>query len=244
MEVLRARGRAPVLEIVRETGLSWSEVIKVLTALEGKGVVSRAEVLDLTKPIATAVWEVRAQAAPEPAEGEGIGSVVGLILNPPLLRDLETLPPASMGLLDSLSYAVSSASKSLRIAMPYVGDLMSTLFAQHVQDLRRLSLLRVIAEDDWRNRQALEPLKLFLPNLEVRYATRRAPGGVKVAGAHLKIIVADEELAIVGTFNLTQAHLLVNYDVGVILKGGVVRYLTAIFDAIWNKVSGGACEQA
>ncbi|MEM2188915.1 MAG: phospholipase D-like domain-containing protein [Nitrososphaerota archaeon] len=243
IELLKARRRAPTLEIVKATGLSWDEAIETLFTLENGGAVSRAEVLDLTKPIATAVWELRAEGAPESAEGRELGSVVSLILNPPLLRDLGSPPPASMGLLDSLSYAVSSASRSLRIAMPYVGDLMSALFAQHVQDLKRLSLLRVITEDTRSNRRALEPMRLFLPNLEVRYATKES-GGVKVVGAHLKLIIADEDLAIIGTFNLTQAHLLVNYDVGVLLRGGVVRHLTAIFDAIWNKIVGGAGEQA
>lgn len=243
IEVLKALGKAPTLEIVRASGLRWADALRALTLLEGEGVVRRVEILDYTKPLATAVWALQKPAAPETAEGEALGSIISLILNPPLLRDLGRALPASMGLLDSLDYIVSSASRSLKVSMPYIGELMSTLFTQHLQDLRRVSLLRVITEDEQGNRRALEPLKSYLPNLEVLYATRRVEG-VKVLGVHLKMIIADEELAIVGTFNLTQAHLLVNYDIGFLLRGSVVRRLNEIFDVIWNKLAGEGGGQA
>ncbi|MEM1847494.1 MAG: phospholipase D family protein [Acidilobaceae archaeon] len=236
IELLRRRGRASTAEIVREIGLGWAETLSALSALERSGAVKRVEVLDPTKPLATAVWELQSEELKEPSSTLGV--VVNLILNPPLLRDVGYILPSCMGLLDSLSYVVSSASKGLRIAMPYVGELMTTLFMQHLQELKKVRLLRVITEDNVSNRRALEPMKVFLPNLEIRYATR-VLGGIKVAGAHLKLIIADEELAIVGTFNLTQAHLLVNYDLGLLLKGEVVKHLSAIFDAIWEKVSDG-----
>jgi phosphatidylserine/phosphatidylglycerophosphate/cardiolipin synthase-like enzyme len=241
LECLRRRGRAPTLEIVKDTGLSWTEVADALASLEGGGLVERAGLIDPTKPLSTTVWVLRLAKAPQALEG-GIGIVAGLVLNPPLLRDLSRAPPASMGLIDSLNYIVQAASESLRIMMPYIGDLMSVLFTQHLESLRGLRSVRVIVEDDARNRQALEPLKLYLPNMQALYATRRS-SGVKVAGAHAKLIIADEKVALVGTFNLTQAHLLVNYDVGLLVKGSVVSYLSEIYDALWGAIQSSEAQQ-
>lgn len=241
VKYLKERGSACTLELVSETGLSWIEAVSTLSRLEREGLIRRVEVLDPTKPLATSVWKVQERKGGEQAKAEGLGMVVSLILNPPLVRDLKSAPPASMGLLDSLSYIVNSASSELRVAMPYVGGLMTTLFTQHLQELKKLRTLKVITENTQENRRSLEPLAFFLPNLQVRYATRRV-NGIKVAGAHLKVIIADRELAIVGTFNLTQAHLLVNYDIGLLVRGNVVAHLCSIFDAIWDAISGGGSE--
>jgi len=241
LEYIRQRGRAPTLEIVKDTGLSWTEVADALASLEGSGVVEKAGLIDPTKPLSTTVWVLRPARIPRALEG-GIGTVASLVLNPPLLRDLGRAPPASMGLMDSLNYIVQAASEALRIMMPYIGDLMSALFAQHLESLRGLRSIKVIVEDGTRNRQALEPLKLYLPNMQALYATKRS-GGVKVAGAHAKLIIADEKVALVGTFNLTQAHLLVNYDVGLLVKGSVVSYLSEIYDALWNALQGSEAHQ-
>lgn len=234
---LKERGKACTLELVNEMDLSWVEALNTLSRLERGGLIRRVEVLDPTKPLATAVWEAKEKEKAEQSKVEELGTVVGLILNPPLLRDLKNTPPASMGLLDSLSYIVNSTSSELRISMPYVGGLISTLFTQHLQELRKLKTLRVITEETQDNKRSLEPLSLFLPNLRVRYATRRI-NGIKVAGAHLKLIIADDKMAIVGTFNLTQAHLLVNYDIGLLVRGNIVRHLCLVFDTIWDALSG------
>jgi phosphatidylserine/phosphatidylglycerophosphate/cardiolipin synthase-like enzyme len=47
-------------------------------------------------------------------------------------------------------------------------------------------------------------------------------------------VVIDDELAIVGTFNLTKYHLFVNYDIGLVVRGPIVKYLSEIFDYLWD----------
>jgi len=241
LECIRRRGSAPTLEVVKETGLSWTEVVDALASLEKGGSVIRSGFLDPTKPLSTTVWVASPIAgAPQAPEGEGVGSVVGIVLNPPLIRDLRgRLPAASMGLMDSLDYVVQEASECLRIMMPYIGDLMSVLFTQHINSVSKLRSIYVITEDTSGNRTALEPLKTYLPNLQALYATKKVEG-VKVAGAHAKLVIADEKVALVGTFNLTQAHLLVNYDVGLLVKGKIVKYLREIYDAVWSAQQAGS----
>ncbi|MEM2425190.1 MAG: phospholipase D-like domain-containing protein [Candidatus Bathyarchaeia archaeon] len=235
IDFLRKKNRACTFEIVEMTNFNWIEVLDNLFKLEKEGRVRRIKVLDPTKPLATAIWEIcECEVAEETKAGE-LGIVTAIILNPPLLRDLYNCPPGSMGLLDSLSYLVCHASQSLRIAMPYVGDLISTLFTQHLQELRRLSILRIITENTRENKCVLEPLKLYLDNLEFCYASIYSQG-IKTLGAHLKLLIADENMAILGTFNLTRAHLLVNYDIGLLIRGDVVKHLCKIYDELWEKL--------
>lgn len=238
LECIRRRGKAPTFELVKETGLKWAEVVDALAELEKSGAVARAGFLDPAKPLSTTVWAY--VGAPQAKAPEGIGAIAGIVLNPPLLRDLGRTPAASMGLMDSLDYIIQEASEHLRIMMPYIGDLMSVLFTQHLSSVSKLRAVRVITEDAAGNRAALEPLKTYMPNLQVLYATKRTDEGVKVLGAHAKLIIADEKVALVGTFNLTQAHLLVNYDVGLLVKGKVVSYLREIYDAIWSAQGAGS----
>jgi len=73
--------------------------------------------------------------------------------------------------------------------------------------------------------------------LQVVYATdysRAADKPIKVRGIHAKFVVIDDELAIVGTFNLTKYHLFVNYDIGLVVKGPIVKYLSEIYNYLWD----------
>lgn len=234
LEYLKSKGCAYVLQIANDIGISQSTVVEVLTQLEAQGLVHKSEVLDITKPFSTSKWCInmeKRQSRATVAE-EQLGVVVGLIVNPPLINRLNYVPSASLGLMDSLNTIICSATQSLRIMMPYLADLLGIIFINCLDKLRRLSFIRIITEDVKNNKQALEALRQYLPNLEVLYATKYS-GGAKVAGVHAKVIIIDESYVIVGTFNLTRAHMLVNYDIGVVIKGNVVKTLVKIFDDVW-----------
>lgn len=238
LRVLREKGGcAYALEVKEGAGISWRDFVEEITALESQGLIKKRDPpADLTKPIATTKWCVSEQAGAS-VESMELGTVVSLILNPPVLRILRIPPQGSIGLVDSLQGFVCSASKSLRIMMPYLGDFVSLLFLSCADKLKGLNYMRIITEHIQKNYALLERLKRFFPNLEVAYATKEA-GGVKLEGAHAKLIIIDEDYALIGTFNLTDAHLLINYDVGVIVKGEVVRILADVFDKLWDAVQG------
>ncbi|MEM2483034.1 MAG: phospholipase D-like domain-containing protein [Candidatus Nezhaarchaeales archaeon] len=238
LRVLKEKGGcAYALEVKEATGIPWRDLVEEITALESQNLIKKqGPPVDLTKPIATTKWCI-SEKTEESLESIEMGTVVSLILNPPVLRILRIPPQGSIGLVDSLQGFVCSASKNLRIMMPYLGDFVSLLFLNCADRLKGLSCMRIITERIQNNYVLLERLKRFFPNLEVAYATKEA-GGVKVEGAHAKLIIIDEDYALIGTFNLTEAHLLVNYDVGVMVKGKVVKILADVFDKLWDAVQG------
>ncbi|MEM0049742.1 MAG: phospholipase D-like domain-containing protein [Zestosphaera sp.] len=230
-------GCAYALEVKEATGMSWRDLVEEITTLESQNLIKKqGPPVDLTKPIATTKWCI-SEKSEGGLESIGLGTVVSLILNPPVLRILRIPPQGSIGLVDSLQGFVCSASKNLRIIMPYLGDFVSLLFLNCADRLKGLSRMRIITERNQSNYVLLERLKRFFPNLEVAYATKEAMG-VKIEGAHAKLIIIDEDYALIGTFNLTELHLLVNFDVGVVVKGEVVRILAGVFDKLWDAVKG------
>jgi len=210
--------------------IPWQVLVEGLQELETSGIAKRVgRPLDPTKPFATTKWCL----AEGPRVEEPFGVVVALVANPPVVDAVGEVPPGVIGLMDSLSTVVCSSERSLRIMMPYLGELLPVAFMQCAARLRTLGLLRVLAEDIDSNRRALERLRRFMPNLEVKYATK-IDGKVKVRGVHAKVIISDEAQALVGTFNLTQTHLLVNYDVGLLVRGRIVAVLAEVFDKLWE----------
>ncbi|MGC8987821.1 phospholipase D-like domain-containing protein [Infirmifilum sp.] len=238
LRILRSRpsGCAYLFEIAEELGGRWADALRGLAELEARGLARRSgPPIDPTKPISTTLW-----CAAEGREEGPYGEVEALILSPPVVSDLGIPQGApSYGLEESLRSFMCGARESMRIMMPYVGDLLNVLMLSCLEKLRQLKWIRVLTEDEYSNKRVLEPMKSFLSNLEVAYATRKI-GGVKVRGVHAKLIVIDSSVAIVGTFNLTNAHLAVDYDVGLVVRGRVVSHLAEVFDAAWRAVSGGS----
>lgn len=58
--------------------------------------------------------------------------------------------------------------------------------------------------------------------------------GVQTGATHAKVMVADEEVAYVGSANLTKLSLSNNYEFGVLLRGDAARDVAAVFDAIFE----------
>jgi phosphatidylserine/phosphatidylglycerophosphate/cardiolipin synthase-like enzyme len=165
-----------------------------------------------------------------------LGEVVDLILSTQLYKDLggwltgKDFP----GLIDALKAYICGAKREIKIAMPYIGDFLGLLLQECADKLRNVKI-RVMTESE--SAGDVEPLKGYLPMLQAIYATdysRAADKPIKVRGIHAKFVVIDDELAIVGTFNLTKYHLFVNYDIGLVVRGPIVKYLSEIFDYLWD----------
>jgi hypothetical protein len=212
-------------------------VALALRQLAAGGLVYRLEesVLDFTKPLLTSKWCIAGQQKAQ-ERPEVIGEVVDLIVNPKLYRDLGSYMQRMgfPGTFDALKGYVCSSEVSLKVMMPYIGDLLGVMLAECIERLSRVEV-KVITEVD--SAGSVEPIRGLLPNIKVLYATQYAQAGsrkVKVRGIHAKLILVDRRIAVVGTFNLTKHHLYTNYDIGVVLRGAVASYLDELFEAVWG----------
>jgi len=237
LEILKARGGcAYALDVKEEARISWQELVKALAELEIAGLAYRkGEPLDVTKPTATTLWCLREVKGT--LDRVAVGDVIGIVVSPAIVRRINRVLPMIVGLSEFLEEFVCSARENMRVIMPYLSGLAGYLFAKCLGSLKRLKFIRLITEENEGNIYTLERLKEYLSNLEVIYATRyieRKGVKVKVEGAHAKVIVVDEKYAMIGTFNLTEVHLLTNYDIGVLITGEAVTAITRIFDTLWE----------
>lgn len=223
-------------EIIREKlGYSWRDVINALMDGERRNLFERREPLDITKPVETALWCLKAEEHEKDVETQqqcGWGYIESLILTPPLIYDLRRLPPGYIGLMDFLKNYFCGAKKELRIMVPYLERLLEYAFSNCLREVSDLKI-RIITEEEENNLRTIELAKKFLKQLEVRFVTK-VINGRKYKGTHAKLFIIDNEVAVIGTFNITRAHLLVDYDLGVAIRGPLVNYLIDIFDQIWN----------
>ncbi|MBC7076804.1 MAG: hypothetical protein H5T92_00605, partial [Synergistales bacterium] len=64
--------------------------------------------------------------------------------------------------------------------------------------------------------------------------------GFKTLGVHMKVVVVDRKAVMVGSFNLTQTHLHVNFDVCFIFHDtGTIEKFVRIFDWLWSYAGRG-----
>ena len=247
LEYLKSRGGcAYATEVKEHLGVSWTEVMQALAELEAEEHIYRdGEPLDLTKPIATSRWCTSRSMIEEPMAAEPLGEVVAIVASPALVKRVSRTPLV-MGLPEFLeSFVCSSANDGMRIMMPYLSGLAGYLFARCLDRLSSLKYLRIMTERDESNIRTLKRLEQYLSNLEVAYATRYEKESiegrevwVKVEGAHAKLIIVDDRYALVGTFNLTEVHLLSNYDIGVLVRGPAVKLIVRLYDELWSSVAG------
>ena len=234
-------GCAYVRDLARELNADPNDIALALSDLAKQGLVYRDEksTLDFTRPLLTSKWCLK--SAPKQAASTIIptlGEVVEVILSPPLIRDLANWAKDTpvVGLLDSLHIYLCNAKRSVKIAVPFIGDILGILTMECINNIKDVEF-KVITEDD--SRRDIEILKGVIPKLSVLYATKRTKDGTKVRGIHAKFMIIDDEVAIIGTFNLTKYHLFVHYDLGIVVKGPIVKFLNDLFEHMWKVLSEG-----
>lgn len=237
----KAGGCAYPFELANELRADPNMVVLALLQLARQSLVYRDETttIDYTKPLLTSKWCITNRPGQVPTQPEApkmLGEVVDLVLSTRLYKDLggwltgKDFP----GLIDALKAYICGARREIKIAMPYIGDFLGLLLQECADKLHNVKI-RVMTESE--SAGDVEPLKVYLPMLQVVYATdysRAADKPIKVRGIHAKFVVIDDELAIVGTFNLTKYHLFVNYDIGLVVKGLIVKYLSEIYNYLWD----------
>ncbi len=59
-------------------------------------------------------------------------------------------------------------------------------------------------------------------------------GGLLIAGLHAKMVIADSDLAYIGSWEFRRHSLMSNFEVGLLFRKDGVGNLDSIFDLIWN----------
>jgi len=71
--------------------------------------------------------------------------------------------------------------------------------------------------------------------IEIRDFYRQDGQGRQLYGLHTKMMIADEDMAYIGSANLTKHSLRSNFEVGVILRGAEVSPLAALTKNLWEE---------
>lgn len=228
----------------RGVSTTLTELLKELLAMEREGLVERvrSESYSPARPLTTALWKAkvappRVQAPEVPVARVEEASMAASI---PLLDLLGERASDLLPLLDAVESIIMSAEEGLYIATPYVDATLTTIVALHQARLSRLGFIRVLVDVSEKNVALLERLKTNMRNLEYKVlGTFKEVGSVKVKvqGLHLKALAADRRLALVGTFNFRETHIIANYDLGLLVRGTIAAKVWDILEEMWRRTN-------
>lgn len=144
----------------------------------------------------------------------------------------------------SIRRYLAEATDTVRIANPYFDDTEHVLNDLAALPRRGVDLKLVTREVDTDdpNQSAVDAIEEIAGQLSdterehlfVRdfYDTNRYDK--QLGATHAKAVIIDEQIAYLGSANLTRLSLTGNFELGVLLRGELVTDLVAIFDAMFE----------
>lgn len=236
--------------ICLKLNIAKSLASSALYKLLREGIVERVytETYDPTQPFDTAMWVLKegvkqAEGAIKPAEGIE-SKHTKLVLSMPLsmhsLRADLLNRFEALDLHDAYTHVIEMARQELKIMCPVIDAYALYPLISKILSSKGLKI-RVLTEIG-KSRDVMHLLEsLGSKSIEVKNAekTVRYEGYERKAfGIHAKLVIADNEVALIGSFNLSRHHYLVNFDIGfLIYDQAVVNKLSLIFEEMWNYVS-------
>jgi phosphatidylserine/phosphatidylglycerophosphate/cardiolipin synthase-like enzyme len=139
---------------------------------------------------------------------------------------------------------LAEATDTVRIANPYFDDTEHVLDDLAALPRRGVNLKLVTREVDTDdpNQSAVDAIEEITgqlldderKHLLVRdfYDTDRYDK--QLGATHAKAVIIDEQIAYLGSANLTRLSLTGNFELGVLLRGELVADLVAVFDAMFD----------
>ena len=241
-----------LLQFLREQGLSLSiyELYRILIKLESRRIIKRHydAVFDPLRPAETVKWLLAGERAPRQRKEAEAPTQVEIVVTAPPSK------PRLSGILNKygirafaevMEELVLSARKELRIICPFIDSFLATLLIKSSDIIEGRVKVRIISEQrDSTTFRTLSYLNRTLKSVEVKFAdeyVQLSQGPRKVFGVHAKALSADDERLVIGSFNLSLPHLMVDFDVGLLVAGPVVRLFNKIFDELWSLLGGKAC---
>lgn len=220
--------------------VDFPEIVRCLISLRERKLIEsvKDEFFDETKPWTTSLWKLVERKAVRPEEER---PAISLVISGALMEDMGEAVEGAFSFFEALGEIVYSAKRELNIAVPYIDPAFTGVVATYRSHLRRLPELRVLTEFRKENIASLERLKnTILPNLKYRVIGRYSlvrhgneSVRAKVRGIHIKMI-ASENAALIGSFNMTEVHFLSNYDVAVLIRGELVDAVLRLFLKMWS----------
>lgn len=212
---------APDLGVIRTSGFNES----LVKALRSNLPTDRQQLRDACQR--GAGWVLGRRSAPSASDWELVASVPTDGLLPPGVR--RTTGETIVGL-------INGATQRLCFAAPYV-DLggVAAIMDAVVAATNRNVTVEIFDPLHWAPAAAaLRVLSSHIRSdgnpryLVIRRAAPEAPW------AHLKVVVADDRVAYLGSANITEAGLVRNVELGVLIAGGNVAAINRLLD-LWSQ---------
>lgn len=235
LKALRDKGGCARLpELAAATSLSVFGILTVLNELLAKGVIKRGRTNDPLNPLSTTEWCLQ-EPSGEVRE-EGLGVIEAVVATPPLIKDANELFTSFgvpvIGAHEFLRNALCGTSKYFKLAIPYVDNTIHVFFTEGcINSVAKYKVLVTGQRDESRMKNTLRTLRdiaNYLPNVEYRVVDGER-------GLHAKFLVVDGNYTAVFTFNLYYTHYVRNYDIGVIIRGSLVKLMDTLFDYLWDR---------
>jgi len=169
---------------------------------------------------------------------------VALVATMPLgAHSLSGRPRSYIDLLDALNTLIAGAKRELRISSPFADPETIALLRPSFRRAAGGGVMVKFLTRSARDRQLLAALK----SLYDTYAKLGAPdkfslrcyeesvAGLLVEAVHAKVVISDDDMAYVGSGELRKHSITADVEIGVLMRGAVVKQLVDLFDAVWER---------
>lgn len=248
IRLLRREKRPLTTEyICNKLNLPKSLASLILYNLLEEGAIKRVytDAYDPVRPFDTASWILKEETyiSKEGAEERKKTGFrrIQLVLSVPLtmlsLRSSLLNRYDALDLHDAYSHIIEIAKRELKIMCPIIDAYALYPLVTKIIGSKELRI-RILTEIS-KSRDVLYLLdSLKTRSIEVRdiaRVIRYKNYERKAFGIHAKLIIADNEVVLIGSFNLSRHHYLVNFDIGFIVHDkAIASKLSSLFDELWS----------
>jgi len=246
VRVLKAANRPlSSKEIMRKIEVSSAVLSSVLFELYRKGVVKKVytDEYDPTRPFDTVSWTLLRERG-ETKEADTLMSPIRIVLSIPMILHLERMQMLNnfnaIDFFDAYSTVIEASEKDLKVICPVIDAFGMFPIINKIVRVPQFKV-RIITELDKSTdllyfKNIIKDRRLVIADAALTAQT--GDYKVKICGAHTKMMIADDKIALVGSFNFSKYHYLVNFDIGfLIYDEKIVRLLSEIFEELWGHVT-------
>ena len=229
-------------QLIKILEVSKQDASRALFELLREGIVEKTytEDYDPTRPFDTASWRLIKYIG-EKKNANYFSKYIHLVLAVPFTMHKQRVAflnkYEAVDFFDAYSHVVDVAEKELRVMCPIIDEYS---FFPLLNKIAKSSDIKVRILTELKKSEALVYLKEVTGGRQIEVldaAIVEPTAGRKIFGIHAKLIIADSKIALLGTFNFSRYHYLVNLDLGfLIYEIGTIKKLIMLFDELWNYV--------
>jgi phosphatidylserine/phosphatidylglycerophosphate/cardiolipin synthase-like enzyme len=239
--------------IVSERGSVRLSELLACTNPDKKALVELRVLHMIKRGVLKASWAGRDMLLTATPDGEGraeanpfTNAEVALVVTLPIsVQRGRGLLQRYIDTLDALNMSISSANRELRISSPFADpDTVALLYPSFRKAAGRGVRVKFLVRSA-RDRQLLTALRnvrdvymrLGIPDMFSVRCYEVNVAGLLVEAIHAKVVIADRELAYVGSGELRRHSLIADVEVGLLVRGVAVERLVDLFDVVWDRAS-------